>query len=503
MKSLWLISTLVVLATAEIIGVAPENQYLYKPAEDGTWRCLSDPNIVLSADQINDNFCDCPDGSDEPGTNACEFTDDLPKWFYCANEGHIPKYIENYKVNDGVCDYDICCDGSDEYASGKCENKCGEVKNQYDEFVSAKEKAIETALGVKNELVEKATEAKLALVGQIGKLKEKLSVDGSELEKLILDLQTAEEADESDESSESSWQPLVDELNGFVETAENKFSEVYENSKENLKKVSQLEEMLSALVKNYNPNFNDPSVKQCVKFFEEYMSNKKEEEKSVDLGQILQPIRNFGSELASKLGAIDLSPNSAVSIIPTFGNMVHYYYEQMISGFKPAETLNVLEKPRKVSLKAVGKLRESIESLQKKINSNKAEVSIYEENMQKSYGARDILRAVEGEWVTKQIGEYTYKLGFLDAIYQDNTLVGRFSGYDEGALRYTEGSRCWNGPLRSAIVETVCGPKHDLLSVSEPEKCQYKFVLETPIACTEMSTEEIAAQFQIDVSKLR
>ena len=72
--------------------------------------------------KINDNFCDCEDGSDEPGTNACSHVKDA-HGFYCQNVGSEPKLIKNSFVNDNVCD---CCDGSDERFNAKkhCQNTC-------------------------------------------------------------------------------------------------------------------------------------------------------------------------------------------------------------------------------------------------------------------------------------------------------------------------------------------------------------------------------------------
>ena len=79
--------------------------------------------LKLTAGNINDGRCDCPDdGFDEPGTAACS-----NGRFYCKNLKGLDVYIPSFKVNDGVCD---CCDGSDEYLdlfSVNCQNTCGKV----------------------------------------------------------------------------------------------------------------------------------------------------------------------------------------------------------------------------------------------------------------------------------------------------------------------------------------------------------------------------------------
>ncbi|CAA0842078.1 protein kinase C substrate- heavy chain-related [Striga hermonthica] len=71
----------------------------------------------FARDRLNDDFCDCTDGTDEPGTSACP-----TGRFYCRNMGSTPRYLFSSRVNDKICD---CCDGSDEYdGTVICPNTC-------------------------------------------------------------------------------------------------------------------------------------------------------------------------------------------------------------------------------------------------------------------------------------------------------------------------------------------------------------------------------------------
>lgn len=74
-----------------LTGVLPELESLYSIQRN--FQCLDGSKIIPFL-QVNDDYCDCPDGSDEPGTEAC-----YNGIFYCANEGHTSKIISSSRVN--------------------------------------------------------------------------------------------------------------------------------------------------------------------------------------------------------------------------------------------------------------------------------------------------------------------------------------------------------------------------------------------------------------------
>lgn len=95
--------------TVSLRGTRDQDIVKYLPNVNGKFVCFASKREIDFV-KINDDYCDCPmDGSDEPGTNACN-----SGVFNCeTNSKKSAARIPSYKVNDGYCD---CCDGSDEWA---------------------------------------------------------------------------------------------------------------------------------------------------------------------------------------------------------------------------------------------------------------------------------------------------------------------------------------------------------------------------------------------------
>eukprot|EP00897_Mesotaenium_endlicherianum_P002647 jgi/Mesen1/240/ME1142463C07567 len=109
-------SALVYAFKPDLRGIDPADKAFFA----GKKISCRDGSKEIPIQQVNDNFCDCADGTDEPGTSACS-----EGRFYCRNRGHAPLTVFSSRVNDGICD---CCDGSDEYEGRvKCNNTCREM----------------------------------------------------------------------------------------------------------------------------------------------------------------------------------------------------------------------------------------------------------------------------------------------------------------------------------------------------------------------------------------
>ncbi|KAI6247816.1 Glucosidase 2 subunit beta [Erysiphe necator] len=531
-------------------GVGPEFAKFYQ--SDTGFQCIFNPSITLKLSQVNDDYCDCPDGSDEPGTAACSYISPLsPKQpiksgsfnttlaipgFYCKNKDHIPSYLPLSNVNDGVCEYEFCCDGSDEWARVggiMCDNRCGEMGKEWKRQQAIKENTLRVALQKRAQLV---SEAKSVRSGVEAKVKE-LERETAELELKDIDLKNKFEEVKRKERFRLVKSGGGGGKGGRVSILANLVKIRIDQLRQALlqqvsknealeKRVDSLERILSTFKEDYNPNFNDEGVKRAVKAWEDYAAKKdantvEDEELDID-GILLEDNEENGINWSEWQN--DKDSDSSVlykfeEYIPASirtwidAKVVGLRIYLMDNGFLPS--INTDE----VETKELTEAREAYESLLNEINLKKTDKDQKQADLLKDYGKDEIFRALEGHCLEKDSGEYTYELCWLkdtkqksksngieirmgtftrfdkireeldgvDSIQVGQLSLGLSSGQDSLnerlVMRYENGQNCWNGPSRETLVVLSCAEENIIWKINEFEKCKYRMDVGSPIAC--------------------
>lgn len=204
-------------------------------------------------------------------------------------------------VNDGVCDYDFCCDGSDEWAGVggiKCENKCKEASRKWKKENEIKQKIVRAGLIQRAELVSEAHSLKIGIETSKRILENEISSKEKEvadLKKTYMNIERQERGQNLGNTGKvSKLSTLATVAKKRIDQLRHTLSRLASERDVLEQKVRDLEAILSNFKDEYNPNFNDEGVKRAVKSWEDYAARKssKESENSepedFDLDELLE-----------------------------------------------------------------------------------------------------------------------------------------------------------------------------------------------------------------------
>ncbi|CAM1502529.1 Fc.00g045130.m01.CDS01 [Cosmosporella sp. VM-42] len=524
-------------------GVGPEFTSFYESKDE--FSCITNAAIKLSLSQINDNTCDCPDGSDEPGTAACANIDPLSPeqplpgslsgttnttnalpGFWCANEGHIGMYVPFLYVNDGVCDYDLCCDGSEEFkgvGGVKCENRCKEIGKEYRRLETEKRENMEKAGKKRKTMAKEAKELRRQVEAKITSLRDEIK--GLEAKKNELETKRREvEQQEKGKvvKGEGSGGGKLGILLGLAKTRVNELRDTLDNvitQRDDLRdKVGELEAILKKFSEEYNPNFNDEGVKSAVKSFEDYAARQEtdgERRKDISDTDILSVLSEDSETNGINWKEFEEGDGDDTDVLYNFEAYLPPFLRSIIH--KQLQSLRVwlIENGMLADTFAAGTeshllkaAREAVEANERDLKSKNKALENENADLEKDYGPSDIFRALKGKCVSMDAGEYTYEHCWLDRTSQKskkghgNSNMGNFKRIDREiaddeerldgkslgkgermVLRYEDGQQCWNGPKRRTDVWLGCAETEEVWRVSESEKCVYKMEVGTPAAC--------------------
>ncbi|CAB58410.1 glucosidase II beta subunit [Schizosaccharomyces pombe] len=460
-----LISSLyTVNAANDLRGVASDKSDLYKPDAKGNWKCLGSDKLI-SFNQVNDDYCDCPDGSDEPGTSACHNGK-----FFCKNTGYISSYIPSNRVDDTVCD---CCDGSDESLI-KCPNTCAQKAREYLATLEEHNRLVKNGLKIREqwalESAKKTDEVKarykeisdslVAVSAEKTQLSEKVekmkrSTDLGAEAVLPLDFQDLRVALLS----------LVDERNEMQE------------------RLDILTNLLDELTLLYETDKFDETMKEAILSFEDLKEQEiRRKVSSDDVHNYLESCNNHLSMLTGP--SEDITFSSLIKDIKKILNSLVWNIKLSLINFgilSPSASSTPLTDSE--SYRRFEAAQRDLDAAEENEKSLEKEHTKLMHELEYHHGW-DLYRAIKGMETKREIGGYTYKVVFYENVFQDSILLGNFASQEGNVLKYENGQSCWNGPHRSAIVTVECGVENEIVSVLEAQKCEYLIKMKSPAACS-------------------
>ncbi|XP_028405405.1 glucosidase 2 subunit beta-like [Dendronephthya gigantea] len=508
--------------SSNVLGVSPNRLPFYDPSKDFT--CL-DGSRLLRFSSVNDDYCDCADGSDEPGTSAC------PNGrFFCENNGYLADLLPSSRVNDGICD---CCDGSDEYsATGMCQNNCLELGREYREQKQKEKEIFNQGVALRDELSKEGKSKKEQRLSEVADLKkqadekkevaESLKAHKENVEKLEneakekhdkeweekinklkaeMDLERANGAFaslDSDQSGSISFQEIqaatildkiyteeeAKELIGGQDSIEKEvfLSELWESKfKDIFNKTKSSEDKPEEQSENGPPTEIPPPVEEPETPMEED-DDDAEDEKDLD------SVTGLDDHDEDDEDDDDVEESEEEGISPPAPGPAASEDEDGLPN-KPD-----YDDETKQLIAEADKARKEFDDVNREKDDLLNKLAEIDRLNKIDMGEHEEFSPLHGECFDFNDREYTYKLCPFDKASQSSKnggsdvslgTWGEWSGnpnkYTE--MKFTNGLGCWNGPNRSTKVKLSCGTKNELVGVSEPSKCEYEFIFHTPAAC--------------------
>lgn len=512
-------------------GVAPEFAKYFK--SETTFSCILNPSISIKSHQVNDDYCDCPDGSDEPGTAACTVITALSPLrlatsnslnstlalpgFYCKNKGHRPANLAHTLVNDGVCDYETCCDGSDEWAGVggvNCVDRCEEIGNEWRRLDAIKQKSLRNALQKRVLLVNEATALRASTETRINELELEIAskeTNTSNLKKKLEDLERRDRSRAIKKSDKVSKAARLAALaKERIEKLRHALLGMVIRRDALTERIHNLESILTSLKEEYNPNFNDDGVKRAVKKWEDYAAAEiadRDEASEAEDKEMDQVLKEDSAEHGIHWEEWEIEEDEIDSIstfLLEWSRTKLYDLRSYLSskGILPAVNLEASES------KAVENARKIFQAAADELSEEQFSLGKEQADLTKDYGIDEVFRALKGRCIESGSGEYRYELCWLGEAKQKSnkggsqTGIGTFTRFEKMVvdeemsidgkglgkgerlvLKYENGQGCWNGPSRQTTVILGCAENDEIWKVYEAEKCMYRMHVGTPAVC--------------------
>uniref|UniRef100_A0A673C907 Glucosidase 2 subunit beta n=1 Tax=Sphaeramia orbicularis TaxID=375764 RepID=A0A673C907_9TELE len=481
-------------------GVPLSKRQFYEEGKPFT--CL-DGSRTIPFDRVNDDYCDCQDGSDEPGTAACPNGS-----FHCTNAGFRPAFIPSSRINDGICD---CCDTTDEYNSGAaCQNTCRELGRKERESLQKMAEIAKEGFMLKQQLIQ---EAKRGLEEKKGKLAE-VQTSKKDLEDKVEALRSVKEAAEQPEKEAKerhlkAWEAVIRKEKDMAKMAA-VFLELDADADGS---VSVAELLLhSELDQDSDGTFTETEAqgllggvdKVDTVAFEAVWSNIKDK-------YISEETRESVSDTDSEQYPEDDIPEDEEEEDeddededPDDGEYkvtsLSFSIRLVLDGPGSPPTTRTQEKKDDEDEGTMPPYDQETQNLIDRMTTFFCFLFVHrniEKEISFDFGPSAEFGYLYNQCYELTTSEYIYRLCPFSRVSQkpkyggSETSLGtwgKWAGPDDNVysvMKYEHGTGCWQGPNRSTTVKLTCGKETVVTSTSEPSRCEYLMEFTTPAVCQE------------------
>uniref|UniRef100_UPI00358ECB6E glucosidase 2 subunit beta isoform X3 n=1 Tax=Myxine glutinosa TaxID=7769 RepID=UPI00358ECB6E len=439
-------------------GVSLTKRPLYDETKNFT--CL-DGSKSIPFDQVNDDYCDCPDGTDEPGTAACP-----NGFFHCTNAGFRPQNIHSSLVNDGICD---CCDTTDEYNSGVvCENSCKDLGRKEHELLAKQAEVAAEGFKLKQQLIEegkKNKEDKQRKIEGLREAKKDWEIKVSELRTFKEEAEVPEKA--AKEKHHQEWEDLKEAKKQQEERmlASTAFAELDDDG-DGLVTVSEVWTHVE-LDMNSDGTFTEDEAW-------ELLGGASSVDHSGFLGHVWSKIKD---KYNFEVHPVTEKPEEDREMPP---------YDEATQGL----------------IDVADKARADLSEVESSMRSVEADLKDLEKELSLDLGRNGEFAYMYGKCFEMTTPEYIYRICPFNKIVQKpksggtETSLGSWGMWvDLGSnnysqMKYDRGTACWQGPNRSTLVKLTCGRETVVTSTVEPSRCEYAMEMQTPALCQEPRSQK-------------
>ncbi|XP_039628600.1 glucosidase 2 subunit beta [Polypterus senegalus] len=502
-------------------GVSLSNRHFYD--ETKPFACL-DGSKTIAFDRVNDDYCDCKDGSDEPGTSACPNGN-----FHCTNVGYKPQFIPSSRVNDGVCD---CCDATDEYNSGAvCPNTCKEMGRKERESLQQMAEIAREGFQLKQRLIEEAKKRLEEKEKKLVELKEGKIQKEEQLEALRTVKETAEKPEkEARDRHQGAWEEqkaIIQKEKDRRRMAES-FREIDDDG-DGIISVLELQthgeldpDADGSLTEEEAQTLMGGATQTDMTAFEEEVwKNIKEKYKPESEAQPEAPMLSETPEEDAKEPPSDSVPEEDEDEDDDGEDDVDDEDDPEYDKAPPVglpsqktedeERMPPYDEETQALIDAAQKARDAFDEAEKSLREAEDQIRSLEKEISFDFGPSAEFSYLYNQCYELTTNEYVYKMCPFSRVSQkpkyggSETNLGSWGSWagpennKYAMMKFEQGTGCWQGPNRSTTVKLSCGKDTAVISTTEPSRCEYLMEFTTPAVCQE--PQELDAHDDLDVPR--